>query len=504
MSSRSGRSRVGATPSNSRQSVTSTPARATQDALPPYKKPLHPLDGEAQRALRELNGQTLASVKKHNKDAISHIRTSAEGVNDMLSEHQRYFDARAKKWDAGKKLDEKENEEAIMAALRQKVDEATAKLEESMRAVIDSSVAAQRIEDTLDWLRQAAPRQLEEEYESQVTQRRQMQNPEDSDAVSDIDIQMDEGPTPGPTPLDGLRVALTGSVDMFNDRMTRETNAYTSTSLTARYARHNEYRDFKRVVHDARYGDEGPVLGHEDTWFTDAGEPQLGVTQRRGGAYDDDEDDLVMDKATISTKCPITFQQLKEPYTSIKCPHTFEKNPILDMIRASTARFGPGGAKSINCPIPGCDQVRTCPDPLSSHECAILTLLCSNSPPMTSELIQSSLGRSNVCNLPSSKHRSSTRMARTKKTTTTSRYRRTLSPAEKSDLGGTGLCSLRPTVSLDIQALQGPRRTRRPEKRVRTREEQRIGGSMANFDTHDHIVTNLCIVFFLATRSLHV
>ncbi|KAJ4984328.1 hypothetical protein SVAN01_10169 [Stagonosporopsis vannaccii] len=360
MYSRSRQSRVGATPSNSRHSVGSTPARATQDALPPYKKPSHPLDGEAQRALRELNGQTLASVKKHNKDAITQIRTSAEGVNDMLSEHQRYFDARTKKWDAGKKLDEKEDEEAIMADLRQKVDEATAKLEESMRAVIDSSVAAQRIEDTLDWLRQAAPRQLEEEYESQMTQRqtqrRRAQNPEDSDTGSDVDVQMDEGPTPGPTPLDGLRVALSGSVDMFNDRMTREANAYTSISLTARYARHNEYRDFKRVVHDARYGDEGPVLGHEDTWFTEAGEPQLGVTQTRGGAYDDDEDDLVMDKATISTKCPITFQQFKEPYTSIKCPHTFEKNPILDMIRASTARLGPGGTKSIHCPISGCDQ----------------------------------------------------------------------------------------------------------------------------------------------------
>lgn len=357
MSSRSRQSRVGATPSGSRQSVASTPARATQDALPPYKKPAHPLDGEAQRALRELNGQTLASVKKHNKDAITQIRASAEGVNDMLREHQRYFDARAKKWGAGKKLDEKEAEEATMADLQQKVDEATAKLEESMRAVIDSSVAAHRIEDTLDWLRQAAPRQLEEEYESQMTQRRRTQNEEDSDAGSNTDAQMDEGPTPGPTPLDGLHVALTGSVDMFNDRMTREANAYTSNSLTARYARHNEYRDFKRVVHDARFGDEGPVLGHEDTWFTDDGEPQLGVTQRRGGAFDDDEDDLVMDRATISTKCPITFQQLKEPYTSMKCPHTFEKSAILDMIRASTARFGPGGTKSIECPIPGCDQV---------------------------------------------------------------------------------------------------------------------------------------------------
>lgn len=272
----------------------------------------------------------------------------------MLSEHQRYFDARSKKWDAGKKLDEKEDEEAIMSDLQQKVDDATAKLEESMRAVIDSSVAAQRIQDALEWLRQNAPKQIEEEYESQMTQRatqrRRTQHADNSDAGSDAEL--DEGPTPGPTPLDGSRVALTGSVELFTGRMAREQDSYTSLSLTARYARHNEYRDFKRVIHDARYGDS-IQLGHEDTWFTDAGEPALGVTQ----AVNEDEDDLVVDKATVSTKCPITFQTLREPVTSTKCPHTFEKGAILGMIRTSASHFGRGGARSVACPIVGCDQV---------------------------------------------------------------------------------------------------------------------------------------------------
>jgi hypothetical protein len=368
--------------------------------LPPYKKPSHPLDGEAQRALRELNGRTLAEVKKHNNAAITTIRSTAESVNDMLSEHQRYFDARSKKWSAGKKLDEKEDEEAIMADLQQKVDEATAKLEKSMRSVIDSSVAAQRIEDALEWLRQNAPNQLEDEYNTQVTQRqtqrRQTQRiGEGGDAGSDVD--MDDGPTPGPTPLDGSRVALTGSVEMFASRIERKANEYTSLSLTARYAKHNDYRDFKRVVHDAKYGDSGPVLGHEDTWFTEAGEPALGVTQTRGGDFDDD-DDIVMDKASISTKCPITFQQFKEPYTSNKCPHTFEKNAILDMIRRSKSNFGRGGAKSVACPIPGCDQVSRVLRLIAQLIDALLTLLpYSNYQPKTCVPIPSSLGRLHAC-----------------------------------------------------------------------------------------------------------
>lgn len=275
----------------------------------------------------------------------------------MLSEHQRFFDARSKKWEAGKKLDEKEEEEAIMTELQQKVDDATAKLEESLRTVIDSSIAAQRIEDALEWLRQNAPRQIEEEYESQLTQRATQRRQTQIEAGEEQE-DLDEGPTPGPTPLDRSQLALTGSVEMFNERMMREQNNYTSLSLTARYARHNEYRDFKRVVHDARHGDTIP-LGHEDTWFTDAGAPALGVTQ----VVNEDEDDIVIDREKVSTKCPITFQTLKEPYTSTKCggrgggQHTFEKSAILDMIRTSGSHYGVGGKKSVACPIPGCDNV---------------------------------------------------------------------------------------------------------------------------------------------------
>lgn len=311
--------------------------------------------------MRELNGTNLISVKKHNKEAIITIRSTAEGVNDMLSEHQRYFDARTKKWDAGKKLDEKEDEEVILSELQQKVDDATAKLEESLRAVIDSSIAAQRMEDALEWLRQNAPQQIEEEYESQLTQRatqrRQTQIRLGSEA-GDEQEDLDEGPTPGPTPLDRSQLALTGSVEMFIDHMKREQDKYTLLSLTARYARHNEYRDFKRVVHDARHGDTVP-LGHEDTWFTEAGEPALGVTQ----IVNEDEDDLVIDREKVSTKCPITFQTLKDPVTSTKCggrgggQHTFEKSAILDMIRTSGSHYGGARKKSIACPIPGCDNV---------------------------------------------------------------------------------------------------------------------------------------------------
>ncbi|KAF1938945.1 hypothetical protein EJ02DRAFT_457450 [Clathrospora elynae] len=354
----------------------SVSSRATPHELPPYKKPSHPLDAEATRALRELQGRYLKKVQDQNKKAAALIPTSAEGVNDMLRDHARYIERRQRKWAAGKGLEDKEEEERQMEELQAKVDEATARLEESMRAVIDSGVAAQRIDDTLDWLRNNAPKQLEDDYQTQITHRatqRHSQSQAESQqrrtqqGDGDEDVTMDGAPTPGPTPLDGSRVSLTGASEMFTTCMQREKNIYTSLSLTARYARNNDYRDFKRIVHDAKFGDSGPTLGNEDTWFTETGLPAPGITDSTQRGDFDDDDDIVVDKATISTRCPITFQQFKDPVTSTKCPHTFEKSAILDMIRHGDRHIGVAGQRgqtqrAVDCPVSGCSQMLTATD----------------------------------------------------------------------------------------------------------------------------------------------
>lgn len=350
-----------ARPTASRAPVTSTPSRnVTSDALPPYKKPSHPLDPNATRQLREIQGRELNNVKRHNKQATDNIRSAAESVNDMLREHSEYMAKRQKKWIAGKSLEAREAEEEDFEELEKNVEEATAKLEESMRAVIDSSMGVQRLDETLDWLRQNAPQQLEAQYNTQMTQRATQQQSEaasqtqrarDEDGDETMQDNEPDAPTPGPTPLDGTRVALTGASELYSNRMQRGKDTYMALSYTARYARNNDYRDYKRIVHDAKYGDDGPVLGHEDTWFTEMDTPAPGITNTQAGALDDD-DDIVMDRATISTRCPLTFQSFKEPYTSTKCPHTFEKNAILDFIR-SQGRNVP----SVECPVTGCDKV---------------------------------------------------------------------------------------------------------------------------------------------------
>jgi hypothetical protein len=211
---------------------------------------------------------------------------------------------------------------------------------------------------------------------------------------------MDDGPTPGPTPLDGSRVALTGASELFAARIQREKDAYTARSHTSRYARNNDYRDFKRTVHDAKFGDDGPVLGHEDTWFTESGSPAPGITDTTQRGEFDDDDDIVVDRATVSTRCPITYQQFKEPYSSNKCPHTFEKNAILDMIRKGPHRVD--GQKAVECPVNGCDKVSAATyhsDLIGypSRHVPVLTLLLRCSPQTTFAPTLSSYAGSNAC-----------------------------------------------------------------------------------------------------------
>jgi len=80
----------------------------------------------------------------------------------------------------------------------------------------------------------------------------------------------------------------------------------------------------------------------------------------------------------ISIKCPLTLLPMKDPVTSQKCPHSFEKEAILSMINASEVRVGgtgragtQGGQKAMQCPV--CAVVRQTLAPTIFCDDALLT-----------------------------------------------------------------------------------------------------------------------------------
>lgn len=157
----------------------------------------------------------------------------------------------------------------------------------------------------------------------------------------------------------------------------------------SRYATHNNYVGFKRIVHDALHpGDDAPPVPHPDTWFPESPHASNSGQARTRNARnhhqtdaDLSDDDIAIAREKTSLKCPITLLPFRDPVTSKKCPHSFEKEAILSMISQSGARVGGmrrgEGERAVKCPV--CEQVceyslslaTSCPKPFfyTGHKC---------------------------------------------------------------------------------------------------------------------------------------
>lgn len=133
--------------------------------------------------------------------------------------------------------------------------------------------------------------------------------------------------------------------------------------LHIRYAQNNDYIGFKKLVYDAQFpGDDAPPMPHASTWFSDqpsdSADPHThGAAAAAGSQAAGNDDDLAVASERISIKCPITLLPMKDPVTSTKCPHSFEREAILSMINASdlrvdgSGRRGAGSKKAMQCPV---------------------------------------------------------------------------------------------------------------------------------------------------------
>ncbi|KAF2181059.1 hypothetical protein K469DRAFT_713930 [Zopfia rhizophila CBS 207.26] len=365
MSSRNRKSTAASTPSR--------PRASDQLALPPYRKPSHPFNPRAQAQLNTIyNTHSLKGLKTHHKKAEELITEAAALINDQLRDREERVRRKRKKWERGVHTHDQEREEQGLDELKEKVQDTTRRLEEGIRGVVDGDVSAERAEESLKWVKENAQGSLAREYEMRMSQRQSQSQTQtqrrrkrrDEDGDEDMEDEEEES-SPGPTPLDGERIALTGPSELFEKRILAKKSEYLSRSHGWRYSKNNAYIGFKRMLHDAQHGDNGPPLPHPDTWFTERGSPTPGVTAVQN--TENSDDDLVIDKATISDRCPITLQKFKEPYTSNKCPHSYEKEAILQMIRGSGARIGGTGIRghgerAVQCPVGGCDQMISAAD----------------------------------------------------------------------------------------------------------------------------------------------
>ncbi|MCJ1392883.1 hypothetical protein MMC18_005755 [Xylographa bjoerkii] len=355
-----------ATASRSRPSA-SLDRNPREDPLPPiYQAPAHPLNDSAQRALQNLiRAHDLKRLKSHLQAVNDTLSNAAADINDRsYQRHARQQKTRTKRQQQGLDDTEEDQErERAYERLEAEANDLTMKMEGKVRDIIDIEAHVQAVEEVLGEVHGnvvagggiIAPTQSTLGA-SQFRQRRRA-------AGSDTEEEDDAS-------LDGAQENI-GPAGLLKRKLEEHDERYGGLPLRTRYAQHNSYVHFRRLVHDATHpGTDAPPLPNASTWFpADPSDPrQSGQSPtQRSKSPENEESDIEIASERITVKCPLTLLPMRDPLSSKKCPHSFEKAAILDMLSRSTNWVGGTGRRgggtqerAMKCPV--CEEMLTISD----------------------------------------------------------------------------------------------------------------------------------------------
>ncbi|KAL4895227.1 mRNA capping enzyme-domain-containing protein [Aspergillus ambiguus] len=378
--------------------ATSSRARSNTPPLPPYEPPLAPLHttGHA-KLVTLLKSQSLRQLKTHLQHAEEKLTDSAGEVNERLTDSRVRYEKQKERRrnrrpqaqgdgdgddgeqaesaaaldDAGDAAADTSEEHERLMQLEEQVTTVTGELEKAMRRTIDAEVKADALAEVMGRFETEAEQASVAPRRARRRLRRHMDAEEEDEGEDDEDADYDPGPEhderDAPSQkLDGSLLASYGRWD--------------GLSLTERYSTNNAYVGFYRIIHEAQHpGDDIPPLPHASTWFThledstaapaDERHRTRGTTrrgQRNRSASPADSDDIAIERERISLKCPLTLLPFRDPVTSTKCPHSFEREAIEGMLATSgtTVPAPPGSrtrrVRSVKCPV--CSEALTADD----------------------------------------------------------------------------------------------------------------------------------------------
>ncbi|KAI9800949.1 MAG: hypothetical protein M1833_003086 [Piccolia ochrophora] len=341
--------------------------------LPQYQPILNPLAPTAQNILDSLvRTHSSQKLKQHLAAACLSVTEAAGDINDRLTmKEARALTERLRRRRDPQSSPDDESERAL-EELRGKVNELTEEMEASTRSIIDVQAKLASSERVLKGVQQAAGSGALGPIDPPASQQRRRNlragvDDEDLDEeMSDDFLETPEGER------DPTSENATGPVAFLRKGLQSQSEIYQAQSMRLRYATHNDYIGFKRIVHDALHpSDDAPPVPHADTWFPASSQTpfdpgnsgSLDQSQRpRTGADEiDSDDDIAIAREKTSLKCPITLLPFENPVTSKKCPHSFEQEAILSMISQSQTRVGGNGRgegePSVQCPV--CEKMLT-------------------------------------------------------------------------------------------------------------------------------------------------
>lgn len=314
--------------------------------------PAAPLNDEGQQSLALLLQNSAARTRLYNrhKKAAETLQQIAGDINDEART------ARTRHWKKLKQLDAEGDEEP-----EEKLEEYN-KFQDHVKDVTKRlDLGIRRIVDDVDWLA-SVPNALksvgikcgaitEETQRTQSTIPMTTQRSRGTADDEDEDAEMAEHEVhPSSTqfdPADAPSALLQSAFDKW-------VLAWNAQSLTEKYAQTNEYRGFYKTVWDAKnHGDKDDVPApHHTLWFAAEEGRETDTTARSGGNSDNGvDDDIAVDHVVIRTKCPFTFASFKDPVTSKKCPHSFERSAFEEVMRNTTKYlpFTPEQLEELGC-----------------------------------------------------------------------------------------------------------------------------------------------------------
>ncbi|RDL37094.1 uncharacterized protein BP5553_04527 [Venustampulla echinocandica] len=345
-------------PARSRQRHSEAGTRQSM-VLPPYQPPSCALTPSAKRALEEVAlNHDYSKYKKHLQISINLVTDAAVSSNDRLAARKEQARKQEEKRKQAGLEDEKKTEDEIEAAqyvqsLDKRVDDVTTMAEKALRELIDYG-------DELA-MQGTLMREVGERIERAPAPRRR--------GLGDGADEEEDANTPA------AEADVLSPVELLKQARDAYEANYRSKSMKLRYDV-NDYRNFKRTVHDAQHpGPDAQPVPHASTWFPEDNNASATPGSRRRrrnnttdniNNEDDDDDDVVIQRATTSLKDIFTLQYFKDPVTSNVCNHTFEEAEFLRYHASEGAAFGPSsqrargrmaGPKKVKCPQSGCEAM---------------------------------------------------------------------------------------------------------------------------------------------------
>ena len=284
--------------------------------LLPEQPPEAPLNAKAQTELQNLTRlyQNDREMKERLKNAAEVITKLTGDINDRAHELQKRHDKKLGRL-AGSGQEEAEGEKKEFEDFQTRVEELTKTMDHSMRKTVDHRIWFEELPNSVRHVSDRA---------SAATQQPQAEDDDTEQATV----------APDNTPSALLEAAFSTHDTRWNDK-----------SLTDRYAHDADYGPFYQTLWDAQHTENSDgaaaPLPAPALWFAREENPSTTLSQPQRSQSNlhttDDDDDLAIAAERVSLKCPITLRYYSDPVTSTICKHSFDRTPILDMLKTSDA-----------------------------------------------------------------------------------------------------------------------------------------------------------------------